>query len=427
MSTSSGTRDALNPMDRARVEGDPRWTAVQRILASPGFHKSARLSSFLIYVCERAILGRVDEVSEQHVGIHVFERPPDYNASEDNIVRSHARLLRKKLDEYYAEEGKQETIRIQIPKGAYLPVFGTVSDPEPQVTPEIAPAGRRRPALLWWVAGALAVAAVGYVVYGWVTPSRPQRLVRQFWGQVFNVERPTVVVSSDTALVLFEGYTRKSVTLSEYLARDFWQKFPPQPDIEGHFISGLRERPFTNNVDLSFCWRLARQPDIDFRRAVVRPSRELGMSDLKGANAVLIGARRANPWVELFDQKNNFQGLFTEEIRDYILNRAPKGSELPMYRWNRVAGVTLTHSYALIEFNRGLTSNEHVLILSGLNTPGTEGAADFLLNPSTLGGFLEKITDSGNRVPHFELLLGVDNISVTAPRAEVLAYRIQKD
>ncbi len=425
MSTSSGARDALNPMDRARVERDPRWAVVQRILASPGFHKSARLSAFLIYVCERAILGRVDEVSEQHVGIHVFERPPDYNASEDNIVRSHARLLRKKLDEYYAEEGRQEAIRIQIPKGAYLPVFGTVSDPVPVAAAEIAPAVRQRPALLRWAGVVLLVVIAGYAVYRWTRPSRPQSLVRQFWSQVFNAERPTMVVSSDTALVLFEGYTHSSVTLSEYLARDFWQKFQPQPDIMGNWITGLRDRPFTNNVDLSFCWRLARQPDIDFRRAVVRPARELGMADLKGANAVLIGARRANPWVELFDQKNNFQGLFTEEIRDYILNRTPHGSELPLYRWNRGSGAA--HSYALIEFNRGLTSNEHVLILSGLNTPGTEGAADFLLNQSTLGRFLETITLSDDRVPHFELLLGVDNINVTAPRAEVLAYRVQKD
>ncbi|MGJ5819240.1 hypothetical protein [Paludibaculum fermentans] len=425
MSTSSGARDALNPLDRARVESDPRWAVVQRILASPGFHKSARLSAFLVYVCERTILGRVDEVSEQHVGSHVFERPPDYNASEDNIVRSHARLLRKKLDEYYAEEGRHEAIRIQIPKGAYLPVFGTVSDPVPEVAPEIAPPVRQRPALLRWVGIVFLLVVVGYTLYRWTRPSRPQILVRQFWSQIFSAERPTVVVSSDTALVLFEGYTHSSVTLSEYLSRDFWQKFQPQPDIQGNWISGLRDRPFTNNVDLNFCWRLARQPDIDFRRAVVRPARELGMADLKGANAVLIGARRANPWVELFDQKNNFQGLFTEEIRDYIQNRAPRGSELPVYRWSRVEGAT--RSYALIEFNRGLTSNEHVLILSGLNTPGTEGAADFLLNQSTLGRFLETITLSDDRVPHFELLLGVDNINVTAPRAEVVAYRVRKD
>jgi hypothetical protein len=398
---------------------------VQRILASPGFHKSARLSSFLIYVCERAILGRVDEVSEQHVGIHVFERPPDYNASEDNIVRSHARLLRKKLDEYYASEGRQEAIRIQIPKGAYLPVFGTVLDPVPEAAPEIPQPVRQRPALLRWAGVVLLVLVAGYAVNRWIRPARPQSLVRQFWSQVFNTERPTMVVSSDTALVLFEGYTHTSVTLSQYLARDFWQKFPPQPEIQGNLISALRDRPFTNNVDLSFCWRLARQPDVDFRRAVVRPARELGMADLKGANAVLIGARRANPWVELFDQKNNFQGLFTEEIRDYIQNRKPMGSELPLYRWSR--GESATHSYALIEFNRGLTSNEHVLILSGLNTPGTEGAADFLLNQSTLGRFLETITPSDDRVPHFELLLAVDNINVTAPRAEVLAYRVQKD
>src|ERR1035438_5636752 len=117
-SKGSGAFVSISP-----AADDPRWQVVQRVVAGPTFAKAARLSQFLLYVCERAILGRLDEVSEQHVGMHVFGRQADYNSNDDNIVRTHARLLRKKLDEYYAAEGKDEPLRILIPKGGYLPVF----------------------------------------------------------------------------------------------------------------------------------------------------------------------------------------------------------------------------------------------------------------------------------------------------------------
>ena len=104
----SGAKIAGAVVTPGIAPGDLRWQVVQRVVSGPTFAKAARLSQFLLYVCERAILGRLDEVSEQQVGIHVFGRPPDYNSNDDNIVRTHARLLRKKLEEYYAAEGKDE-------------------------------------------------------------------------------------------------------------------------------------------------------------------------------------------------------------------------------------------------------------------------------------------------------------------------------
>ena len=50
--------------------------------------------------------------------------PPDITRSEDSIVRTHARLLRQKLTEYFAGEGATEQIMVEIPKGHYLPTSG---------------------------------------------------------------------------------------------------------------------------------------------------------------------------------------------------------------------------------------------------------------------------------------------------------------
>ena len=52
-----------------------------------------------------------------------FTRRPGYSPLEDSSVRVHARQLRLKLHEYFDGVGRDESLVIEIPKGAYAPVF----------------------------------------------------------------------------------------------------------------------------------------------------------------------------------------------------------------------------------------------------------------------------------------------------------------
>ena len=71
-----------------------------------------------------ALLDHAEQVTEQQIGMHVFGRPADYNAGDDNIVRSQARFLRIKLAEYFeSASGRDEPVVLTIPKGTYLPRF----------------------------------------------------------------------------------------------------------------------------------------------------------------------------------------------------------------------------------------------------------------------------------------------------------------
>src|SRR5208283_4089524 len=96
---------------------DARWELVQRVADSIYFRKGPKLRAFLLYVCENTILGRPEEVREQLIGSKIFGRRPDYDPSDDNIVRVEARELRKRLEAYFASEGKNEAIILEIPKG----------------------------------------------------------------------------------------------------------------------------------------------------------------------------------------------------------------------------------------------------------------------------------------------------------------------
>jgi len=102
---------------------DPRWRLVQRIVAGQGLGRSTLLSNFLLFVCDRYLAGTVDEITEQQIGIYVFGREAGYNSGDDNIVRSYARTLRKRIEEYFATEGKDEGLTVAIPRGGYVPVF----------------------------------------------------------------------------------------------------------------------------------------------------------------------------------------------------------------------------------------------------------------------------------------------------------------
>src|SRR5580765_5554936 len=122
----------------AYKENDPRWQLAQRIVASKSFAKSGLFSRFLLYVCDRTLNGRTEEISEQQIGVHVFGRKPQYNPAEDNIVRNYARQLRQRLDAYFEDEGKAEELRLRIPRGTYVPLFEQRDD-------EIVPAAHPEP------------------------------------------------------------------------------------------------------------------------------------------------------------------------------------------------------------------------------------------------------------------------------------------
>src|SRR5271168_3817304 len=106
-----------------QMEQDARLELAHRITLSQCLRSSNRLCEFLLYVTDCAVRNAPEDATEQQIGMHVFGRHAGYNSSEDSIVRTHARLLRQKLAEYFAAEGAEETLTVRIPKGHYLPVF----------------------------------------------------------------------------------------------------------------------------------------------------------------------------------------------------------------------------------------------------------------------------------------------------------------
>jgi tetratricopeptide (TPR) repeat protein len=96
---------------------------LERILATAGFRQSESLARLLRYVATETLAGRATQLKEYTLGVEVFQRGTGFDPKIDTIVRTQARRLRAKLDEYYTHQGLGDDVVIELPKGAYVPVF----------------------------------------------------------------------------------------------------------------------------------------------------------------------------------------------------------------------------------------------------------------------------------------------------------------
>ena len=100
---------------------------LDQALSSPLFRKAGRQSRFLRFVVDAALQSPKATIKEFEIGIAVYDRRSDYDPRTDPIVRVEAARLRARLREYY-EVTPPERVRIDIPKGRYVPLFISVED-----------------------------------------------------------------------------------------------------------------------------------------------------------------------------------------------------------------------------------------------------------------------------------------------------------
>jgi hypothetical protein len=422
------------------IAGDPRWELVERIVASPCFVKSPRLCSFLIYICDLFLQGRGDEINELHIGEALFDRPANYDASADGIVRSHASRLRQRLDQYFSEEGAQEPILLLIPKGGYTPVFEPRTLSTPQLIPftraadPVAPPVKDEPLTptdrnfrsLWILSLALALACVA-IVYLLVHPrgaaGTPMAAIKHpLWGKLFSPDHPTLIVASDTGLTSFQTLTGRKVSLAEYLNGDYRTHINTSVGTTPDVVNALGSRRYTSMVDLDVVTKLYQIPGISLGRTQVRYARDLRLNDLKSGPVILLGAQEGTPWVELFEHRMNFVLLHDHQRHSFmVINRSPRGTELSRYEADMVDPQQKV--YGLIALRPNLDGFGYVLILEGTSMAGTESAADFVFDDTRLLPFLEQIKSPNGALPYFELLLQSNSMNGSASQSEVVAYR----
>ncbi len=106
---------------------------LKRLLVSETFSRSERARDLLQYLVERELAGEADRLKGFSIAVDVFGKDADFDPSTDAVVRVQAGRLRDLLQQYFANEGASEPLRIAIPRGSYVPTYETVgTDSKPE-------------------------------------------------------------------------------------------------------------------------------------------------------------------------------------------------------------------------------------------------------------------------------------------------------
>jgi hypothetical protein len=168
------------------VSENEKREALEAVLNSSTFARSAQLRAFLRHICEMELAGQTALLNEYEIAVEVLGRRKDIDLTDDSSVRNRAYELRQRLEKYYTSEQPHAPVRIEIPRGGYVPAFVRHGAEVPAlVTPEVvvgrAHRSRWLPLLAAATVGAVCVAA------GWVAGSagqkpRPPAILEEAWG-----------------------------------------------------------------------------------------------------------------------------------------------------------------------------------------------------------------------------------------------------
>ena len=447
--------ESLPSPDSATFRSRQEWQLACRVAGSRRLRKSELLPKFLLYVCEQYLTGAAHEITEQRIGTQIFNRAADYNPGEDNIVRSYARLLRKRLDEYFEDEGCEESMRIMIPRGAYIPVFqpGAIqpaSNPtrgqletnsasefefSPNSLPGVTPTHKDVPRPnVWtpWRIGLISIClvmSIGVLITLAMRPGahstkveKDPGTVHAVWAQLFQPNRNTLIVPPDSGLGILENLTRHLVTLDEYASAAYLSdmKLPAGMDLEN--FNDLRRQRYTSVVALDITSSLTRLPEFIADRSQIRYARSITTEDIRNSNVILLGSIHTNPWVSLFEEKVNFRLEYTPKVdQSFVLNEQPLGNEQKKYL--NGSDTPAKYTYGTIAYLPSLDGAGHALIIQGLNMAGTQAAAQILFNATAMKPILEKASLPDGSLKSFEALIETSSIGAAAPTAEIIATR----
>ena len=418
---------------------------LRRILDSKHFASSPKKSRFLEFVSEQAFLGNGDKLNEYLIGVEVYDRGSEFNSQKDPIVRVQAHEIRRLLKKYYQEEGKDSLIRVDLPSGAYVPVFGrsvTEEADDAEVTTEAATTSvpSRRSwlhlALTLTLAAACIMLALLLVVRGWrggssahsalAVTALPEGL-EWFWRPFLPPAEPPLIVipnhpllraahDGDSSQTLARGHEIPKADLPEFRDTIHFRELK-----RFRFVPSVTD--FTSVGETMGLVSLCKMFSNVGQKYRVQQSRLVNFEEIKGNNAILLGGNQS--WSgRVFLNVGGFH--FQSGV---IVNTNPRPGEKSVYKpeFDPVTN-QLRRDYAIVLMLPNERSDNRVLLIYGIYTQGSEAAIEYLTNPERMTELAKALLElSPNRrkiPPYFQALLSTTvenavpgNFSLVAVRA----------
>jgi hypothetical protein len=275
------------------------------------FRNSKRFPSLLSYTVERALKGSTEPLKERTLGIEVFGRQPDYDTTQDPVVRMTAVEIRKRLAQYYQSPGHENEIRIDFPPGSYMPEFhlpvqlaipsAEAAEPPstiPATTPEPRVSARRTTIALLTAMVVISAALV------WWKPWPSPTALDRFWNPILASRSPVLLCIPNPNSVP-EPNPNSQIDIASV----------PPPETVAELLDHDTMR-FSDALVLSELSAYLRSRDVTYR---VRRTGAIGLEDLRDGPVVLIGGFN-NAWTLRLGDQLRFS-FARDENRSYIRDR----------------------------------------------------------------------------------------------------------
>ena len=395
-----------------RAERSLHLAQIEKIENSHTLHSSESLRKLFRYLAEHSLEHPGTALKEYQIATEVFGRPVDFDPQFDSAIRVQAGRLRQKLVEYYASEGMEDLVQVEMPKGAYLLAFHPRTPdgarPSTHNAHDLAldDSHLQRPSRLW----PIAVAALSLLLLGTValivamaadrkksvaveSLNRTPAGLASFWKPfVSGPEEPWVIFSNGA----FVG--RPETGMRYYnAARD------SHPQVILDHYTGVGEVLAVHDLDRVF--------NLLHREIRVKRGSLFSLDDAKNNDLIFVGSPAENLTLRDIPGTREFvfQRLSSGDRQGdlAITNVHPKAAESP-YFLGSPATSPLTEDYAVIALVRGMDPARSVLILAGTTTIGTQAAVEFVSDENLLNQLLQqpKVTAAGGVKP-FEAVLHV--------------------
>ena len=369
---------------------------VNRVQLS-GVLGEARLRRMFDYLAEKSLEGQSPK--EIAIAMDVFGKSPDFDVSQDALVRVYIHKLRKALDEYYASPDNGGGTELHIPRGEYrLRVSARAPGNAPLKVPipAIAPRGRR-----FWVlrAAALLGAAVlvgGLATWAWAPRSDLERVrASPIWSSLLKDDRPIMIVVGDYYLI---GETDDSMGVNRLIREysvnsknDLDHYVQEHPELADRYMDvGLRYLPISTAFALRDVMVVLAPEN---RRITVNKMSDIEPSSLKSADIVYIGYLSGmgmlqdlifagsrfsvgDSYDEVFDKRTRVS--YVSEIGSDIMDPPqPTGKEKTY------------HDYGVFEKIRGPGGNT-IVVISGTRDAGVTQTAEVFTSAQKLNDLEQK-------------------------------------
>ena len=390
-------------------EKEQHLRQVEKVAASAVLHGSESLCKLLRYLAHHAIEHPGTPVKEYQIATEEFGRPPDFDPAVDSMVRVQAGRLRSKLAEYYAGEGAEDHVRIELPKGTYTLAFhkkdaASKSDRHAHPVPEHAHAVNDEVPRSWLLAVVvlsllLAGSLLALFLTRKTTPTafagdaKPAPAAFEtFWKPFLTGPEEPWVVFSNAAFV------GRPETGMRYYNSAHDQKTA----IWDHY-TGVGEVIAVHSLDQVF--------GLLHRNLRVKRGSLFSLDDAQNTDLIFVGSPSENlnlleiPGTREFVFQRVSEGPRKGDLA--VFNVHPQPGEQKFYLASP-SNALLTEDYALVAFIPGLNPSRSVMIIAGTTTFGTQGAVEYACREKSVQELLLRlsVSDTGGLKP-FEALLHV--------------------